>query len=327
MKKMPFTRYKKCYENINQNGFPNGVYIFAYHFIFDEKKMAEWEISYKGGTSKNNIKSHIKLLLEQKFIPIKLSDVCLLSKEDIRQHKFFAITFDDGYSNVYKNTQEIFDKKKIVPALFINSKFLNGDVYYRVLSSIIKNRHDTDYLYLHFKKEFHDKTWSKNKEKFFSQIKEYYTYDKTSAVTEKCFYELYGSIKKIKCHLDLQQLKTISKIGWEIGNHTFNHDTLSKISKENVYKTLDENINFLSRNNIKTINWVAYPNGMSFDVNKNVKNYMDENTELNGLFCGGGINIFSSKLEWMRIPVGNQTRDQFINLLKMNAVKSLYSFA
>lgn len=324
MKRIPFTKYKNICTKIRNIGFPNGIYIFAYHFVFNENSMKEWERAYKGGTSIKNLKKHINFLLQNNFIPKKLSEIETLSEKDILQNKFFAVTFDDGYSNVFENTYTFFYKNKITPTLFVNAKFLRGEIYYRVLSSIIKNRKDIHILRDFFKKEFPRISWSENDELFMSQTKKYYTYEKTADVTQKCFIELYGPNEKVKCHYDIYQLNTIQKKGWEIGNHSYNHDTLSKISKKNVYETLNNNIRFLKKYNTEIIPWVAYPNGMYLDVNQNVWNYMNENSNLNGLFCGGGINFKTSKLDWMRIPLSDQNLDEFNNVLFMNSVKSKY---
>ena len=42
-----------------------------------------------------------------------------------------------------------------------------------------------------------------------------------------------------------------------------------------------------------------------------VKDWLDENTNYNGIFAGGGVNLISSRTQWLRISVANPNLRQF----------------
>ena len=97
----------------------------------------------------------------------------LLKRKDISK-KYFVITFDDAYTNVYKNTYKILKKYNTFPTIFVNPGFCGEKVYYRVLLSCIYNRKKVNKLREIFKRQFSQIYWSDCDDTFFNQIKKKY---------------------------------------------------------------------------------------------------------------------------------------------------------
>ena len=297
----------------------NGIYIFLYHSIIDENKFDDWELAYKKvATSKKNFESHLEFLNANNFHPLNLSKTPdLLKRKDISK-KYFVITFDDAYTNVYKNTYKILKKYNTFPTIFVNPGFCGEKVYYRVLLSCIYSRKKVNKLREIFKRQFSQIYWSDCDDTFFNQIKKKYFPYETERVIEQFYSDEIEEKINMKVHYNLEDLRFLVKKGWEIGNHTWSHMQLNFLKSIDVKSQVKSAENFFQKNNIKTIPWLSYPNGRSNFVNNSIKEYL-KNLDYYGIFAGGGINRLYSKTEWLRIPVGNESKEDFSNKVFKNS--------
>ena len=303
----------------NSLEFPNGVYILLYHGIYDSQNPLEWERAYhKVMTSKQNLKMHLDFLRENRFEPIKLSEAPEILRRTAADKKYVAITFDDGYINLLDNALPLLKKYKFNPTVFVNGSFISGPPYFRLLATLLKQKGDTQNLKNILKKNIPKVQWSNESDELFNQLKNLYVPDLIEKSIQTAYDQSFGNLEKLNFHLSIEDIKHLTKQGWEIGNHTWEHQTLSSLDRDKVYEGINKNSIFLKENCIKTIPWLSYPNGRAKDVNLAVKSWLDENPEYYGIFAGGGINLIHTRTEWFRVSIGDENINSFKDKIRRN---------
>ena len=302
--------------------YPNGVYTLLYHGIRDDSCHAEWESCYsKVITPLENFKSHIDWLLNEGFIPIKLTESFDLLRHGTCDKRYFVITFDDAYSNLL-NVKNTLASNKITPAVFVNGAFCDGPPYFRVLAAIIRDRGKAGHLRNILKDALPGINWSVDASMLFNQLKNEYVPGVIEDVVVKCYTNECGPID-FKCHLGVDELKSLEVDGWQIGNHTWDHKTLSALDSRQVVNAIERNMTFLSENGVRCINWLAYPNGLAKHVNLAVKAWLDQHVEIHGIFAGGGINLIPNRTQWLRIPFSGESREAFVQSLDRSTAATM----
>jgi peptidoglycan/xylan/chitin deacetylase (PgdA/CDA1 family) len=153
--------------------------------------------------------------------------------------------------------------------------------------------------------------WGNNPERLFDQTKNHYVPYIIEKVISETYSHYIGDPLSIKCHLSVEQLQKLRKKGWDIGNHTWQHMTLSTLLQEQVIDSIEHNETFLKENGLAPIPWLSYPNGLVKHVNPFVKAWLDAHPHVSGIFAGGGVNYCFSRTEWLRMPIGYHNADQF----------------
>ncbi|MBL7196746.1 MAG: polysaccharide deacetylase family protein [Candidatus Omnitrophica bacterium] len=251
----------------------NGVYMFLYHSIVSPKTCMDWERAYtKVWTSKEYFFSHIDWLSHH-ATPVRLSDVPNLLKYGSVDKPYFAITFDDGYTNIINNALSLFDSKNIHPTVFVNSSFVNqDDVYYRVLAALLNDNGYGGTLKNCLEEMMSIKLNSVSNA--FSILKDMYQYQFTEKVVHKAWKLTFGKELPKRVHLDWNELRMLHSKGWEIGNHTVSHPTLTKLDYEQQKQQIEDNVTAIENSGIRCIKWLSYPNGMPKNVNKDTYKWM-----------------------------------------------------
>jgi len=311
---------KSMYFNYHRKQLQNGVYIFLYHSIVDLSCCSNWErASKKVMTEKANFNNHINFLYDH-AINIKLSEVTELFKKGNIDKPYFVITFDDGLKNISTNALPLCSHKKINPTVFINANFVEKPyVYYRVLCALLISEGYEHKIIKAFEKLLNIKLSSNTD--MLSFTKNNYQYQ----TTEKAIYSVWNEVKDKDnninnklVHLQWEDLLILQKNGWEIGNHTLSHPILSKLTYVQQKNEIETNVVRMNDNGIKCIKWLSYPYGSVKHVDNNTYRWLCENDDWNGIFASGGINIFPSRTEWLRIGIGNDDIKTFIKKISIN---------
>jgi peptidoglycan/xylan/chitin deacetylase (PgdA/CDA1 family) len=282
-----------------------GIHIFAYHTVVDETNGEEWEMLYKKGwVSKRNFEEHIEFLVRH-MTPIPLSEVPQAFKTGELDRPFFVITFDDGYTDILNNAAPIINRHGIRPTVFVNGAFSGGRVFYRILAAMLVAKGHAGALARELKKRMPTVEWTENPKELFNQTKTHYRPYLVEEATESAYNARLGDMESLQVHLRPEDLKQLTAEGWEIGNHTFDHVVLSTLDIDQIDKTISSNRAYLIENGISPLDWLAYPVGRSGDVSKNVKNWLEKNDKINGIFCNGGVNLKRSRTQWLRLFAGN----------------------
>lgn len=110
--KLRYFIYKLLYLFDLATGRKNKLFILCYHSVGKN--------SYRFGVNLGSLKKQVEYLVKN-FTPVSMDDVAdHIKGKKIITRPSFAITFDDGYEDVYK-TKEFFRKLNIKPTLFLLS--------------------------------------------------------------------------------------------------------------------------------------------------------------------------------------------------------------
>lgn len=295
----------------------NGVYILLYHSVVEEAQHQPWERSYgKIATSATNFKSHIDWMISEGFEPIALSDAPEKLRRGSPDKPYFAVTFDDAYANIAAQAPFL-ASRKIVPTVFVNGSFCEGAPYFRVLAALLRD-HPNGPTALHedLSEEMPEIAWSNDPATLFNQTKDIYVPGKIESAVIKAYSRTIAPVSALGCHLDTARLQLLRKQGWQFGNHTWDHKTLSAL--DDVTDGIESNAKFLRDSDLDPIDWLSYPNGLARHVNTQTKSWLDQHPEIQGLFAGGGVNLIASRTQWLRISVGNENRAAFKQIIAHN---------
>ena len=158
--------------------------------------------------------------------------------------------------------------------------------------------------------------WSNDPATLFNQTKDIYVPGKIESAVIKAYSRTIAPVSALGCHLDTARLQLLRKQGWQFGNHTWDHKTLSAL--DDVTDGIESNAKFLRDSDLDPIDWLSYPNGLARHVNTQTKSWLDQHPEIQGLFAGGGVNLIASRTQWLRISVGNENRAAFKQIIAHN---------
>jgi peptidoglycan/xylan/chitin deacetylase (PgdA/CDA1 family) len=133
--------------------------------------------------------------------------------------------------------------------------------------------------------------------------------------TDIVFRRVFGDPAALRVHLQRDDVVELVSLGWEVGNHTYRHDVLSLLSREQVSESIEANEAYWEALDIRLLPCVAFPNGAAKHVGDGIKSYLDENPGFHGMFCNGGVNLTPKRTEWLRIPVSNMSTSDFATRL------------
>jgi peptidoglycan/xylan/chitin deacetylase (PgdA/CDA1 family) len=308
------------------NLLQNGVYVFAYHSIVDPACCAEWELAYHHvAINKDAFAAQIGMLINE-AVPVRLSQIPDILKNGSADKPYFSITFDDGYSNVRRNAFDVLNVNHIYPTVFVNGAFAGRQqIYYRVLAAMLVASGGTKYLRKCLKREMG--TGIPVTSDVLRYMKRHYQY----RITEKAVLDAWKmsgrDVLSEKVHMDWQDLLWLQSKGWEMGNHTFTHPVLSQLTYREHKSEIENNITAITKAGLECIKWLAYPNGSARHVNSDTRRWLLENREWHGIFANGGVNLSSTRTEWLRIGVMKNRLDDFrqeidIAKRKMDALRA-----
>lgn len=312
-------RIKRRFKSVFLPKIRPGLYIFAYHTVVDDSKQKDWEKAYtKGNINVSVFRKQIKFL-SSNLTQIPLSKVPLLLDKGPLKEAYFTITFDDAYLNVKEIAAPIISEFSIIPTLFVNGAFAEGGIYYRILVAIIIKNGFSNELKSQLNSVLPDFNWSSNPEELFNQTKNFYTPWKTEQAVFQTYQRVFNDIKLLNVHMKVEEIRELQKKGWEIGNHTFSHMKLSKLSYTEIKTAIEDNENYWESKKIKLNNWLAYPDGTSNDVNDATLKYLNKKKKYNAVFCSGGVNKVKKRLQWLRMSAGNLSVNDMIARMQIES--------
>ena len=265
-----------------------GNIILIYHSSFSDKNILRDQ--YIHNVTPENIINQIEIL--SKFYDlVNLDDLfCFDSKIDGKM----AITFDDGYSNLFKDILPELIQKKIHSTVFLIGNTFHGNILWREkIAYLLKNP------------------------KIFNEFKYFYSKNVSFDWDYKTFYRESKSFKFNSKELDNYLDQFLSDYSYDIttnlvsekenlikndyvsyGNHTYNHYVLSSLTEEEQYYEIFNNVQLLSDLDVNLSNVFAFPFGGLNDYNKstlkilndlNIKNVLLSNNVMN-FYGAGNIN-------------------------------------
>tara|TARA_B100001245_G_scaffold165666_1_gene125152 strand:+ start:1816 stop:2724 length:909 start_codon:yes stop_codon:yes gene_type:complete len=265
-----------------------GNIILIYHSSFSDKNILRDQ--YIHNVTPENIINQIEIL--SKFYDlVNLDDLfCFDSKIDGKM----AITFDDGYSNLFKDILPELIQKKIHSTVFLIGNTFHGNILWREkIAYLLKNP------------------------KIFNEFKYFYSKNVSFNWDYNTFYRESKSFKFNSKELDNYLDQFLSDYSYDIttnlvsekenlikndyvsyGNHTYNHYVLSSLTEEEQYYEIFNNVQLLSDLDVNLSNVFAFPFGGLNDYNKstlkilndlNIKNVLLSNNVMN-FYGAGNIN-------------------------------------
>ncbi len=298
-------------------GVSPGVYIFCYHSIVDPARMSRWESCYSNvATTVRQLESHLRFL-SQTMEPLELADAPDVLARGPAERPYFVVTFDDGYENLARNAEPICRALGLRPTVFANASFASQEnVYYRLLLSIILREGHGAAAATAFNEAF--RTGDFTERNLLSVSKRRYRLGLTEDAARDAWRRAYGDEDLPRAHLSFEDLGRLCEAGWTIGNHTLHHPSLSRVGSALLSDEIGGNQKALRKQGLDPIPWLAYPNGRAVDVDDRVARWLEGTTDTHGLFAAGGVNIFPSRTEWMRIPVGDLDLGAFRRMIRRN---------
>ncbi|MBF0272773.1 MAG: polysaccharide deacetylase family protein [Magnetococcales bacterium] len=306
---------------------PPGVYILVYHSVVDPENRQGWEHHYRKGEV--TIQRFVRQLdiLSEMMTPLPLSAVPGLWDQGGPDRPYFVVTFDDGLSNNLRLVHGLVRERGICPTVFVCGAYASGEVFYRILASILVHTGLAEALAQALRAIIPDVSWSQDPETLFSQTKRHYRIDLTEQAVEQVFTTHVGPAVDLKAHMDVEEVRQLHREGWEIANHTLAHRILSAMSLESVARVVQDNADFWQRAQIPLIPFLAYPVGRADDVSPMVQQFMRTMPNLHGIYAGGGVNLYKSRAEWLRFSLGMaESREQVLESLRVEVARTKAAF-
>jgi peptidoglycan/xylan/chitin deacetylase (PgdA/CDA1 family) len=282
-----------------------GIYIFAYHTIVNPAKVADWELAYNKGSISLDIFERQIAYLSRKMVPISLTRAFELMASGSLDRPYFVVTFDDGYSDVLKNAAPVLARFGIKPCVFVNGRGAQGHVYYRVLAALLIKSGYNRVLQDELVSRDGRTAWSSDPQELFHQTKDFYIAGVMEDAVETAYLKCFGDPAELGVHLKPEEVRELYNAGWEMGNHTFDHRLLSRLSAQQIAETITRNEIYWRNENVPLINALAIPNGTVKDVNENLYGWLQEHGMVHILFGNGGVNFRYDRTQWLRLFAGS----------------------
>lgn len=199
--------------------------------------------------------------------------------------KIALLTFDDGFREFYDVVAPILERKGIYAINFINPAFIdNQDLMFRCKASLLVNRLEE----LHFKDHSILKINYENKK----------TLDDLAIQFEVDFEQF---LKEQKPYLSFEQLQNLTKRGFGISSHSWDHPLYNDVSLKGQIETTETSFNYLKNNDFLYESF-AFP-FTDFGVQKVFFDQLFQNKDIFCSFGCAGIKLDSIERNFQRIPM------------------------
>ena len=223
--------------------------LFPYHHIVSDEDVLHIKYLYN---YKNiaQFKNDLEILLRN-FKPISADDLIHhIRKNNQLPENTFLLTFDDGFREVHDVVAPLLEAKGVPAIFFINPAFIdNKKLFYRgkaslLIHELLKNKKDKAII-AGFGKLLNTKNGLI--EEFTSIIKNFKSTDEKviTDLAQKVFLSFEDYLKQEKPFLSTQQLISLSKRGFTIGAHSWNHPYYDKITFEEQVEQTISSCNFI----------------------------------------------------------------------------------
>ena len=210
----------------------------------------------------------IAFFQKMNYVFVSLDEVYQILREKNFEKRFVAITFDDGYQDIYTHAYPILKREGIPFAANITTGFPDRNIiiwWYLLEELLLKHEH------LSFKINGHayDYQFANTREKYFAfrEIRDFIL-DSTKENFLKKMERIFGPLE-----IDLFQKTHELALSWEqiremsrdplvtIGAHTMNHKPLGKLTEEKIRQELAGSVARIEEKTGKKVEHFSYPFG------------------------------------------------------------------
>jgi peptidoglycan/xylan/chitin deacetylase (PgdA/CDA1 family)/folate-dependent phosphoribosylglycinamide formyltransferase PurN len=307
---------------------PAGFYVFLYHSIVDPTRARPWERAYdKVAADATRFEAQLRFMCRH-MTHVPLEQAFELFRTGPPDRPCFAITFDDGYTNLLTTALPICERLGVRPTVFANAAFASGrEVYYRVLLVELLRRGKVEETAVAFRERFPDRDFHAGN--LWSLSKDAYVVGETEAATLDAWRKAVGGDDGggLDAHLSFDQLQRLRGAGWSVGNHTLSHVPLTGLTRTQLDAQILENQRELAAEGLEPIDWLSYPFGRPDHTDEELGRFMDDHPELMGIYANGGVNLAPSRREWARIGLADETPAQLRTKLIVETAATVAAWA
>jgi peptidoglycan/xylan/chitin deacetylase (PgdA/CDA1 family) len=293
--------------------------IFIYHRF--SKNTELWGISEK------NFEWQLGEI-RKSFEPMKLGDYIKKKNDNGSRRAPVIITVDDGYSDFYDIAYPLLAKSRVPATLFITTRFIEGEMWFwwdklkYVLSKTDLKLKEFNHNGRVFQVNMSTPRRRNESWKLLSG------YCLTLSEEEKT-----GFIDRFARSMDVEVPSTpedrsrpmswsdiaeVSKNGIEIGSHTLNHPIMTNLDDRQARREIEESKKEIEKRAGVPVETFAYPNGMSDDYNKNLKEMVSESGYCCAVVSHDGICDLDERYAITRMSPSNDKTDFLWKLYGMN---------
>lgn len=217
--------------------------------------------------------------------------------------KIALLTFDDGFREFYDIVAPILEQKGIYACNFINPAFIdNNDMMFRCKASLLAD-------VVEKKKTIHPEIYFilslKNIDRRVLQKKilsiNYQEKDILDRLAEKLEVDFKAYSKEHQPYLSTEELKELTRKGFGISSHSWDHPKYGDLSLKQQMETTDKTFEYLKENGFLYESF-AFP-FTDFEVKKDFFEELYKNEEIYCSFGCAGIKLDSVKRNYQRIPM------------------------
>ncbi len=228
--------------------------------------------------------------------------------------KIALLTFDDGFREFYDIAAPILERKGIYACNFINPAFIdNKEMMFRCKASLLADaaeKQKTIDPEIYFILSLKNADRSGLQKKILSI--NYQEKDILDQLAEKFEVDFKAYSKQHQPYLSTDQLKELTRKGFGISSHSWDHPKYGDLSLKEQMETTDKTFNYLKENDFLYESF-AFP-FTDFEVKKNFFDELYKNKEIYCSFGCAGIKLDSVKRNFQRIPM--EMRESGVKILK-----------
>lgn len=217
--------------------------------------------------------------------------------------KIALLTFDDGFREFYEVAAPVLERKGIYACNFINPAFIdNKEMMFRCKASLLA---DAVEKIKTIDPEIYFTLSLKNTERHILQKKilsvNYQEKDILDWLAEKLEVNFKAYSKDYKPYLSTEELKDLTRKGFGISSHSWDHPKYGDLSLKEQMETTDKAFAYVKENGFLYESF-AFP-FTDFEVRKDFFDELYKNEEIYCSFGCAGIKLDSIKRNFQRIPM------------------------
>ncbi|SIQ86705.1 polysaccharide deacetylase family protein [Chryseobacterium sp. RU33C] len=219
------------------------------------------------------------------------------------QKKIAMLTFDDGFREFYDIVVPILERKGIYACNFINPAFIdNKDMMFRCKASLLADAAEKKKT---IDPEIYFILSLKNTDRSILQKKilsvNYQQKDILDRLAEKFEIDFKAYSKEYQPYLSTEELKELTRKGFGISSHSWDHPKYGDLSLKRQMETTDKTFDYLKENGFLYESF-AFP-FTDFEVKKEFFDELYKNEDIYCSFGCAGIKLDSVKRNFQRIPM------------------------
>jgi hypothetical protein len=234
--------------------------LLPYHHLVSDKELLHIKhlYSYK---NTNQFKSDIDYLLKY-FKPATVDElVDRVNKKKTLPPGTFLLTFDDGFKEVYEVIAPILSSRKIPAIFFINPAFIdNKELFYRCKISLLIEELSKRSDALEIASEFMEQPFGDFLQ-LKTQLKKITQLNKSilDSIAESINYSFSDYLENEKPFMTTEQVEELSKNGFVIGSHSWDHPYYEYLSAEEQINQTIQSMKFVKDKALVKYSCFSFP--------------------------------------------------------------------